>query len=85
MKEELKTSLEMQINNNERNWNLEKKENIYFYNNEKGNIFLEPEIIDEYGKCLKMLKFINQNFPKKEYDNIRENRLYQNYNYDIIY
>jgi len=87
MKKELKNSLEMQIKNNERNRNLEKKDNIYFYNNENGNIFLEPEIIDEYGKCLKCVKIYkaNQIFPKREYDNIRENSLYQNYNNDVIY
>ena len=40
------------------------------------------EIIDEYGKCLKCVKIYkaNQIFPKKEYDNIRENSLYQNNN-----
>ena len=87
MKKELKNGLEMQIKNNERNRNLEKKDNIYFYNNENGNVFLEPEIIDEYGKCLKCVKIYkaNQIFPKKEYDNIRENSLYQNYNNDVIY
>ena len=82
MKKELKNSLEMQIKNNENKRKLEKKDNIYFYNNKNGNVFLEPEIIDEYGKCLKCVKIYkaNQIFPKKEYDNIRENSLYQNNN-----
>ena len=87
MKKELKNSLEMQIKNNENKRNLEKKDNIYFYNNENGNVFLEPEIIDEYGKCLKCVKIYkaNQIFPKKEYDNIRENSIYQNNNNNIIF
>ena len=86
MKKELKNSLEMQIKNNENKRKLEKKDNIYFYNNKNGNVFLEPEIIDEYGKCLKCVKIYkaNQIFPKKEYDNIRENSLYNNNN-NIIF
>ena len=63
---------------------IQKKKKIFIFIIMKKEIFFQ-NLKDEYGKCLKMLKFINQNFPKKEYDNIRENRLYQNYNNDIIY
>jgi hypothetical protein len=72
----------MQIKNNEKIKNLEKKDNIYFYDNKNGNVFLEPDVIEEYGKCLKCVKIFksNQIFPKQEYDNLRENYLNQNCN-----